>query len=511
MNRRAASSILGVILAVVGFVASYFANARVMGTLFDADSIQMPAVFADIFERGGSFADWTIAPAPAIVPEYGMYALAYLVGVNLFGRVLVYSLIQVSLLWVLVFILGRAVGIKNALVASSVTVTLMMLLCLLTVRNFLQVLQSAFHFGGFLMQLVLFSLVFLAWRAHQRRRRWTFVAVIALLVAVGSFNDALFVVQAVVPLALIVATGAALRRIEWREGLIFVAVISSFAFVGYKLYPRLMPHPISNVRGLDLLGAGRDLSEFGSDFAVSGVSMVVAITLIVTTCALGVCSLSLLVRRNQVGWLSFLANDGIRVLAAIGLLGSATTVVAMFITSAGLSARYLLPLYYWPCILVPMIIVELRSKWMPGLAAAVALAFGLASTGVGLSAVVKNGVHTDYYPDWVACIDQAAQEFGVKHALGTYWVTKPVQELSRSEITVTNLADVRGQEFWIASDKNQFDSYDAFIDDKRNPTPEFLQDIREIAGTPVTTVKCSRATITIYEPGAIKAADLTQQ
>ena len=511
MRNPSVTAILGTVLGIVGIIAAYVSNSRLMGALFNADAIQMPAVFADLFERGGSFSDWTIAPAPAIVPEYGLYAVAYIVGVNLFGRVLVYSILQIATLWILLFALARVVGVKNAVISSSLTVTIMSLFCMLNVQNFFQLVQSAFHFGGFLMQLILLILVLSAHRVHQRRRRIAFIAGIGLLVVVGSFNDALFIIQAVVPLVIIVLAGVALRRIAWREAVIFTAVVVPCSYVGLKLYSRLMPHPVTNVRTFDPSGAGNDLTEFGSYFGMNEISLPVVVTLFLLTCVLGVSAVFLLVKRPTTPSRLLWTNQGSQVLAVVALLGTATSIGAMLLTSAEVNARYALPLYYWPCILVPMIMVELRIVWMNVAAAVASLALGVASTGLGVSGIVNEGLHADYYPTWEQCIDSAAENFHVSHALGTYWVTKPVQELSRSGITVTNVPDVQSQQFWIASSKNQFDSYDAFIDKKKNPTPEYLDLLIKIAGKPVKTVKCDRVTMTIWAPGSIAAADLIQK
>jgi hypothetical protein len=337
------------------------------------------------------------------------------------------------------------------------------------------------------------------------------LGVVAVLTVVASLNDALFVVQMVVPLVAVTVAAVIFRYLDWRRGTVFVGVIVASAFVGFKLYPRLIPHPTTSISRFDPTGFGADVSELTTAVSDDYLSAPILAILAVITLALGVVATLELIRRKPVLRMHIFPTDALRVLAVIALVASVTSIAAIFLTSAVSSARYLLPIDYWPCILVPMLVVEARWKWMPVLAATTTLALGLGSTSIGVTEVMKSGLHADYYPEWSECVDKVVEKYGIRHALGTYWVTKPIQELSRTGLTVTSVTDIRGQNFWVASTKNQFDTYDAFIDQNKSPTDEILQQLLHAGGKPIKTVKCKRVSVTIWEPGSIAAADLIEK
>ena len=520
----AVASVASVGLTIAAISFSYFTFDRFVATLYNADAIQTPAVFADLIERGGSFADWSIAPAPAVVPEYGMFALAYLVGGTYAGRILAYAIIQVLLFWAALFGLSWATGMRRPLVTASLTVSVMGLFCMLRVMDFTQLIQSAFHFGGFILQIVTLALMVLLWRGRpgagagagsesterrSLRRSSTVVllAAIGVITVIGSLNDALFVVQLAGPVCVVVVVGVLARRIPWRRGLTFVGVVAISALAGWKLYVRVFPHPALSTGKVKLDQVSRDLDDLVTVWGnVIAHSFLVPL-LILSALALGVTGAVLLLLRRNPTWMR---GTTLQSLAVFALISGVLPLAAAFVGSSGTTPRYFLPLFYWPCILGAMLLTQLNARRAVVAATALACVFSLMSTGIAVRDVARLGLTGAYYPETVACLDEAAKQFGVSHAVGTYWVAKPTQELSRTGLTVTVVTGKLKPRVWISSTANVYPTYDAFIDSATQPDDALRRLMQRRFGKPKHTVSCGDSTMLVWRAGKIvlpKAVD----
>jgi hypothetical protein len=498
-----AASVLSVVLTLVAVSLSYFTFSRFAGFLFNADAIQTPAVFADVFGRGGSFLSWSIAPAPAIVPEYGMFAIAYIVGVTFVGRILAYSLIQVIVLWAALYGISWAAGLRRPIVVASLTVSVMGLFCFLRVMNFSQLLQSAFHFGGFILQLVSLAMIILLWRGRFRHRRgatvalWGGIVVVALL---GSLNDALYVVQLAAPVCLIVLVGVIVRRVEWKRGLLFILVVGLSSVIGWKLYAHVIPNAFGTGGRVDFESAPDDAESFVQVWGNSLSRTPIAVVLIILTIFLGLTGAYVLVRGKNLRWMS---GTTLPVLAVFALLSGTLPILAALASSVGTSPRYALPLFYWPCILVAMILTQIEWRRAIVVAVVVACVASLASTTFAVRDAVRLGLQDSYYPPSVACLDDAAAKFGVTHAIGTYWIAKPTQAFSRTGLTVTVLNGQWLPRAWVATIDNVFPAYDAFIEGKGDVNDANRKKLAAKFGKPSDVINCPGSKMYVWAPGRI--------
>lgn len=506
------ASVTSVVFTLVAIAGSYFTFTRFARVLFDADAIQTPALFADIMQRGGSFFDWSIAPALAVIPEYGMFAVAYLIGGNYFGRVLAYALIQIVVFWAALYGVAWAGGFRRPLVAASLVVSVMGLLSMLKIMNFWQLVQSAFHFGGFILQLVTLALILLVWRGRGRPTRSTgfLVAGIALVTLIGSLNDALFVVQLAAPVCAIVVTGVLLRRIPWARGLSFAALVAVASIVGWKLYARVFPHPVASAGRVDVAGVTDDIGEFARDWGGALARSPIPGVLIGLAVVLGITAAVLLFSRRNPRWMR---ETTLQSLAVFGLLSGVFPLVAAFVSDAGVSPRYAMPLFYWPIIVIALLVTQLRWRGTlgPAIATSVACAASLVSVGLASHDIASSGLRAENYPATVECLDAVATKHNVSHAIGTYRVAKPTQELSRTGLTVTTITPDLEARHWVSSAKNVFTAYDAFIDQKSQPDEELREKLVERFGEPLRTVTCKTATIALWQPGSLTLGHLDQK
>jgi hypothetical protein len=499
-------TLASVAITLVAVALSFFTFRRFSELVANADLIQTPAVFADLFDRGGSFVDWHIAPAPAIVPEYGMFALAYLVGGTYVGRILAYALIQVLVFWAALYGLSWAAGLRRPLVIASLAVSVMGLFAMLRVMNFMQLVMSAIHFGGFILQIVALALIVMLWRGWATRSRRASIALIAgigALSLVASLNDALYVVQLAGPVCLVVVVGILLRRIPWRSGISFAAVLGLSSLVGWQLYSRVMPNPARSSGTVDLDEVSTDFDGlvlvWGEEFSKSPIAPAIVIVAV----ALGIVGAYLLVSRRNVRWMR---GTTLQALAVFALISGTLPLVAAFVSAAGTTPRYALPLFYWPCILIAMILTQL--DWRRAMTVAVALACvaSLASMTFAIRDVIRFGLQDSYYTSTTSCLDEAAAKYGVEHAIGTYWIAKPTQEFSRTGLTVTVLTGNLKQRNWVSSAANVYPAYDAFIDRKSEPSENLRRTLIKRFGKPANVVTCGGVKMFVWSPGALRAS-----
>jgi hypothetical protein len=497
------ASVASVVFTLVAVALSFFTFRRFSELVANADLIQTPAVFADIFERGGSFTDWNIAPAPAIVPEYGMFALAYVVGVTYVGRILAYALIQVLVFWAALYGLSWAAGLRRPLVIASLVVSVMGLLAMLRVMNFMQLVMSAIHFGGFILQIIALALIVMLWRGwatRSRRASVALVAAIGVLSFVASLNDALYVVQLVGPVCLVVVVGVVLRRIPWRSGLSFATVLGLASLAGWQMYSRVFPNPVRPSGRVDFDEVSADFDGlvlvWGNEFSRSPVAPL----LIIVTAALGIVGAYLLASRRNLRWMR---GTILQSLAVFALISGTLPLVAAFVSAEGTTPRYALPLFYWPCILIAIILTQLNWRRAVTVAVALACVTSLASMTLAIRDVTRFGLQDSYYTSTTSCLDEAAVKYGVEHAVGTYWVAKPTQEFSRTGLTVTVLAGNLTQRNWISSAANVYPAYDAFIDRESEPNDNLRRALFKNFGKPANVVTCGGVKMFVWSPGAI--------
>ncbi len=497
------ASLASVVFTLFAVSLSFFTFRRFSELVANADLIQTPAVFADVFERGGSFADWTIAPAPAIVPEYGVFALAYVLGVTYVGRILAYALIQVIVFWAALYGLSWAAGLRRPVVIASLAVSVMGLFAMLRVMNFQQLTMSAIHFGGFILQIVALALIVMLWRGWATRSRSASVFLIAgigALSVIASLNDALFVVQLAGPVCLIVVVGVLLRRIPWRSGISFAVLLGLTSLAGWRLYARVMPNPLRSSGTVDLDEVSTDFDGlvrvWGEEFSKSSIAPL----LVCVTVVLGITGAYLLVRERNLRWMR---GTTLQSLAVFALISGTLPLVAAFVSAAGTTPRYALPLFYWPCILIAIIITQLDWRRAITVAAALACVVSLASMTFAVRDVVRFGLKDSYYTSTTSCLDEAAVKYGVEHAIGTYWIAKPTQEFSRTGLTVTVLGGNLKQRNWVSSGANAYPAYDAFIDRKSEPNDNLRRTLIKRFGKPANVVTCGGVNMFVWAPGSL--------
>ena len=111
-------------------------------------------------------------------------------------------------------------------------------------------------------------------------------------------------------------------------------------------------------------------------------------------------------------------------------------------------------------------------------------------------------ISEDYYPSYVECIDEHAEELGIKYGVAQYWQARPITELSRVGLRVVQVLRDLSVYHW-CNNKYWYDIEPEFvIIDLKHPEPSALRLdeklIIERYGIPDNTFICEQSKILVY-------------
>jgi hypothetical protein len=496
--------VLGVVL-LAAIVVSYLSGQRIQNTLFNADAIQTPALFENVFGQGGSFGDWNLAPAPAVFPEFLMYALAYVFGPTTFLRILIYALIQVIIYAGVIFLLAREVsqrhpGRMRAVVATVFIMSSLVLLGLLGVANYRQIFQSSFHFGGLLCQLFSIVLVLRLSRPENSKTvRRVIIATLCVIAIAATLSDALYAVQFLVPFAVWCVLWLLRRQMSLRQALVWAGLPAVSGILGLLLYKVVIPNPKSSAARINPDSIIPNLKVLAGQLAdVFTTSPALFVFIVAFFLFSGVATMYFVLRRNFLGLASPLHS-----LVVVSFLSGGFSLVACVIAQMGPSPRYLLPLFIFPFIVGGFILADVIAGKMfvvAALTAATAMTLGCGL--IATTSLAAHGLSDSYYPATQRCIDDAVSAANVTHGVANYWDAKPIQEFSRVGLTLLQVGPNLRPFRWSSTNANEQGTFDfALINNAaENRQQPSLDELTRINGQPSTRVECAQ--YSLYSWGA---------
>ena len=469
-------------------------SVEVRTGLLNADSLFLPGMFADIFEKGGHFSDWYRPRASFFFPDYAIFGAAYWLAPDLFGQVMLYALIQTLLVIAAVWLIARAaVGTHVAATTALVSGTLLWL-ALNAGQPFVYILASVFHYGAFLVSLFVAGLwLRLHDPARQASRPWLYAAMAALVFA-GTVSNSMFLILCVVPLAgTSVAEVLLTRRLSLRQQWPLVCVLAA-GVLGYVVDMKLAG-PSGHFSGVI------DPAKFAYNFDYSiGLfrNAIVAwpplALLWLVYAGIVVFSLVRIARRDD-------AHRGAHWLALYSFM-SAACCLSVFTLITYLwppQSRYYTAAMTWPVIVVGVFVASYWRRLVVPLAAAGTAAAAL-SIGVGTYAMAKDkelGVH--YALAENACIDDALESSGLRNGIANYWDARVVQLPSRLDLNIAQYSRDFYPMHWITSKRYFKPRYDFAIVSDYDPGDKISVDaVLRLNGQPERIVSCGVSKVYVY-------------
>lgn len=455
----AVTPLLGVanlFLAALHYFVTTFATLRDF-VLYHADLLYLPLLYAD-WARGLNLVSWHLPPAPYFFPDLALYFALRTALPRDDLALLAFGLAQY-----LIFTLGLCFLANQMLPQAygAARVALIVLAAILFVK-FIPGLQSysqmifvsSHHFGVVATTPWILALVY---PAQGDRFDQTRVIVAGGLAFLLSASDSLFVVQVLIPLC------GALLGLGWRtpcwlgvkRHLIVVGELALAATAGWVvsyLFVWTSPpiHPATSLTD-SLAGFGRLGATLGLEADAHPLHIVLAI-LFLAGC-LGTLIVNLRCDRDRGAQTTDSAPVYFALFFVIGVPLNVAAIVfsGAFLDGAGL--RYFLPLIIFSAWWGFPFLWRLPARRIPAwLDPATRLALLL---GIPFLAGTVNwsqfglGLATPYYPARARCVDELADQYGVRFGVADYWQAKPISVWSQRGVRVVQVTRELKPYFWI--------------------------------------------------------------
>jgi len=478
------------------------AGHPVQGHLVHSDALYLPVLFDDVLTRGGSLSDWYLTPAPYFFPDMLVYLPAWLGGNSAFQQTLLFALLQAVLASGALYFLARQALPRERMPAAALLAIVFVWLGLHADDPFVRLFSSAHHYGAFIVALVLAAL----WLGRDAGRgALTGKAGAAALAALGlltTLSDALFLVQAVLPLlaAALLYRHDAPQASSPRRALLLLFLPALLGMLSYKL---VVAHPTRYSSRLGLSRLTDNLAELGKIGAtLFGERPLLAAT-VALVLALGMVCIGAALRKRPLPGLT----RPLQLLAAFATLSCAATLAVMLLSTTVLPvARYLISALSLPLIAGVFALAHLLGQHFRYPGVALCLVFTGLLAADAWKARAQDDSASYYYTERIACVDRVLAAAAARHGIAQYWDAKHLQGLSRSQLTLAQYTPELEPMKWITSERFFRPAYD-FAIIANGAAGEFrLPVARLIAfnGEPAQTAQCGDLTVLVYATGTLR-------
>jgi hypothetical protein len=495
------------LLAAACLALVYLKQGVEPSLFFNSDASYLPALYHDLFERGGQLRAWFLTPAPYFFPDWPLYfGMRWLTGSEYHALAGVMAA-QALLMWGLAaLVLRHFAATANALAASALATVMVCLAAVNGLFPYTYVMLASYHFGTFLVLLAALALMLPLLRQTAPLSRGR-LAGLAMLTALTVLSDRLYLMQFALPaLALLVLMRG--RLPQWRP--LALALLAG-CVAGMLLYKwkLLVPNSVSMPWHLAPRSTGANLQAL---LAMGG-TVGQRYPLLALYCALYYAALLSLAPGTLLnrGWR--LAETGAAWMNMLALAGAAGLLLVMAVSKAPPTERYLIPAFLLPVLLGPALAWSLAAQWRGGArqrhdGAGAALLLGGALLAWPLTQVVlRSGpVQQDYYPPQIACADRIFAQYDLRHGYAGYWDASWLAMNSRRKPVVAVTEGELLEQHWITTGGNFRPRYDfavVAVDAADRERPSEALVVRR-NGPPEAVAQCGTLKMLIYPRGGLK-------
>jgi len=395
-------------LAVASAIFGIFSNSSWNWWIWNADALGQFTLAHDL-SSGGSLANWDLGNASYIIPDLAFAFIARLFLPSVPAMVTFNAILQIGLLWCVLWRLGRALHHHRPAFFSLLSTGVLMGLAATIGEPFALLLSSAHHFGALLGGLLLTAEVL-----HRPGHSQGKLAGIGLTTAVFSLSDDLFIVAYAVPIAMLVIL-VELR--PNRQPLITAGIILISAGVGKAISALFFGSLNSPARDLNLSSLNSRTAEL-IDVIVFNDSRLPLVGLasgIATVLAIGVTIRSATPRTRAAPEAT--PNRPLTLLLG---LSSLTTIIPILLSAVNpVAERYVLQIFILPVIIAISWCTRIVSWKRLGLVAA-----SLSITP--FAAVSASSQSIEPWHPWnshIDCVEAALDLIGANQVISQYWDT----------------------------------------------------------------------------------------
>lgn len=436
--------------------------------LVNSDTLFLPTLLSDLLVNGGSLSDWSLPPAPYFFPDLFVFLVSYLLGMGPYLQLLAFAVMQSSLILLAIWLLAKQCVNANSLACATFITSTLIYLALLSNQPFdfvsggpfILMLVSVFHFGVFLITLFFVPLCLRTIdQTIEDKQAVINIFMISALAFLTSISDAFFIIQTVAPLVILVIW----KSMTERRGitrkiqilLIFTLLSSAAGFLTYSLLTSTTTRPSPHIGTEGIFIRLKNIFE-----VVHSVLAVYPCFFLVffSYCAIAALTIFRFLKKSgkvsQLDWL-----------CAFSVLSIFTTLIILLVltNTPTLGARYLIPLFFWPIIVVVLFVSQYLRRWFVPITIALSVMMTLQLTVRSDELLTQTRLTLDYHPSEIACIDQGLKNTNARNGVAQYWDARYVQSFSELKLSVAQCSKNLDRMYFVTSKKYFRDRYDFAI------------------------------------------------
>lgn len=499
-------------LLVLTLTFNYLTQTSDTYKYFNSDALTIYSFLADILNFNGRISAWNFSNAPSFVPDYLIGLAAALLSHKIYWQIFLSSLIQVGLLYYAIRRLAAPIVGRNGASYALLMIIIIMVMASKDISPYYQVFVLNWHFGTYLV-----GLYYLGVYVDIINSKGLFdgsksppsitLQIIGLCVLsfVMTLSDALFFMLFPVPLLMVGGYYLVVRRIHVLSyAKLFILPIIS-ALLGHYSAPKIVP----NFANLSLPITSSD-NIFPKLIEVYNLLYAIGFPAFIIAAFFGWCLVLLIY------WVRLHFNrdkttqpESLRVFLVLFLIVSlGTSLVVVLVSTALVGDRYLPSLFFTPFIFLCLLAPALFQKTgVIRIAQFVFLLTFLLSSWPHRSAPLK----TDYYPEQIACIDNATRDLKNPSGIGEYWLTKKLIAFSKAGVRMVSVnPDLKPYEVLVSNEWYRNNYNFAVINTAEPANSMYLLDeklIENFNGKPDSVVSCQNAKVLVYKGGLSTTMD----
>ena len=499
-------------LCLANIVVQFLGGGAIQGHLLNSDTLFLPSFIEDLVAKGGRLSEWSLPPAPYFFPDLGLFLLAYCAGLSPYLQIIAVAIAQTALLFLVLWSVGRKITIPKPSVSAALVVAVLSLFALSCNKPFdfrsggpfALMLVSVFHFGVFLASLFSITL-WLSINSSEGlvKRNKSALLSFCALIFLSTVSDSFFITQALIPLTAITLCQALIERHHCTRKLLyrlsFMCLASTTGFFSSKLLTTLnttRPNPHIGIKGsLQRLDNIADIVLH--TISVYPLLMLVAVLYLVMV---GGAFQRFFKDKSEPFKLDWLV-----LFSCLSIVSTVTSL--LFLTNLpAIGARYLIPLFFWPLIIVVWGLAHWLRHYFTLIALTLVVTLVSLLTIASSDLLKSDELSLHYYPREISCIDDALESTGARQGLAQYWDARYLQTFSRLNLSVAQYSvNLDPMPFFISI--NRFKkSYDFAVSSNHvnrawQIQPETLE---RAGGSPMLVKTCGSSTVYVFEKGQLR-------
>lgn len=498
------------VISLVNIVLQYLGGGSVQRYMLNSDTLFWPTLLSDMIGRDGHLSDWSLPPSPYFFPDVALLIVSYIAGLGPYAQLLAIAVTQTAFVMIALWWLAKITATPHPLSGAAALVATFSYMALsanspfdfTSSGPFVLMLVSVFHFGAFVASLFTVTLwLSIANSPTSEGSRKLRLALISVITLLSGISDSFFITQTIVPIVIIAFSQSRHERRVFGKpnwSLPSVMLITSAAgYFGESLLGYSTTRPVPRF-GFE--GSLQRLDSVVEQFLHVASAHPLFLFIFIVYIVIAAKSLRRVTERTA----SATRFDLMTSFSLLSML-SAACLPLVLINIPAIGARYLIPLFFWPVIVVTLHAYRNLRAWIvPASISLSALAL-IPLTANAVDLIATRGLGVSHYPKELACIDEVLERTEARNGLAQYWDARYLQTFSRLPVNIAQYSvDLKPMNVF-TSRKYFWQAYDFAISSANvNAAWAIPRHVLEqVGGKPILVKRCGSRMVYVFAKGAL--------